>query len=106
MKRAARILLLLAALGALFWWCPLVHLVPLRQAETGRRLAAFNAVEYAGTFWTNRLVPSLNRAIDAATVVRALAEDAPAARARYGRAIGLGSAAFFFLRGTGTVVSV
>lgn len=93
-------------LVVLCWFFPPFRIVSLEEARSAQRQAAFNAAEFAEDFWTNRLLPSLDRAADASEVLKTLAQDPKAATERFGRRVGMGGASFFFLRGTGTVVSV
>ncbi len=98
----------IALLGAagLFWMMPLFHVVPLKQAEAARAQGIFNAADYAARFWSERLTPALSKATDAQTVLDALAKDSKSAATNYGRTVGVGDMVYFFMRGTGTVVSV
>jgi len=106
MKRTVALALLLAAVGALLWWMPLFRIVPLDVRRAEREQAAFSAPDYAKDFWTRILPSALENASDANAVLAAAREDPPAARQRYGHSVGLGRSALYFLRGTGTIVSV
>jgi predicted lipoprotein len=105
MRRIVGILVALVALALLFWLFPPFRIVPLKQAQAAKEQAAFDAAEYAATFWTNRLLASLDRATDAATLIAVLKQDSATAAQRYGRRVGLGSSTFYFVQGTGMVVS-
>lgn len=106
MKRTVILVLLLAALAALSWWLPLFHAVPLDKRQAEKEQAAFSAAEYAKDFWTRKLPPALENANDAAIVLAAARQDPEAAREQYGRSVGLGRTSLYFLRGSGTIVSV
>ena len=106
MRRTRVLLTAVAVFGGICWIFPPFRIVSLSQARAARQQAAFNPAEYARVFWTNRLLPSLDRATDAATLIAALQQDSATAAHRHGRFVGLGGSAFYFLRGAGTVVSV
>lgn len=93
-------------LGIACWLVPPFRIVPLEQARSERQQAVFNAAEFAKSFWTNRLVVSLDQAVDASEVLKALADDPKPARDQFGRRVGMGGTYFFFLHGIGTVVSM
>lgn len=106
MKRTVVLILLLAAVGALSWWMPLFHVVPLDKRQAEKKQAAFSAVEYAQDFWTRMLPSALENANDAVAVLAAARQDPQAARKQYGRSVGLGRTSIYFLRGNGTIVAV
>jgi predicted lipoprotein len=106
MKRAVLAVVALGLLAVVFRLAPLVHFVPLKQAQSRQTAAEFNATDYATAFWNEKLLKSLDRAADAGQVLAALASDAPKARTQFGRTLGVSSSTLFFLRGTGHVVNV
>jgi predicted lipoprotein len=106
MRRCGFIAGLIVGFGALCWVAPPFRIVPLQRAQAAKAQAAFNPVDYAARFWTERLLPSLDKAPDAATLLQALAANPRAAATNYGRTLGMSDAVFYLLRGTGTVVSV
>ena len=70
MKRTWIIFCCLLFLGCLFWCFPLFHVVRIEQLENSLHESAFNAADFAKTFWSEQLTPSLNQAPDAATFAR------------------------------------
>lgn len=96
----------LIAAGVVFWLMPPFRIVRLDQARQQQDQGVFDAAAFAGKFWTNQLMTSPDGAHDASTLLHALEQDPAAARERYGHTVGLSSAAYYFLKGTGTVVSV
>jgi predicted lipoprotein len=106
MKRVVSMLALLVVASGLIWFFPLFHVVPLDRADASKNAISFDAAEFAEAFWAQRLVPALDQAADAVTVLAALRKDPQAARDAYGRAAGLGRARLYLLRGAGTIVSV
>jgi predicted lipoprotein len=106
MNRLIVWLALVLALGAVLWFFPLFHIVQLPKAQEAKQQTAFNAAEFAKTFWHERLMKSLDQAADASTVIAAMAENPQKAREKFGRTVGISSSCFYFLRGSGRVVSV
>jgi len=105
MKHVLITFAVLAVTGLLLWQFPLFHVVSLRDVQASRQQTAFNAAQFADSFWNERLLPALDRAADAATVLAVARQDPGQARQQFGRTAGLGRAAYFFLSGDGTVVS-
>ena len=106
MKRAALFIGLPVLAGGLFWQFPLFHVVPFADQRASQYEAAFDAAQFAETFWSERLVPSLCDAPDARAVLAAFDKDPQVARNTLGRKFGIGRARLFLLRGSGTVVDI
>jgi predicted lipoprotein len=105
MRRFAPLFLALAAGAGICLLFPPVRLVPLRH-QAAQTNAVFNAAAYAADFWSQRLLPALRDAPDAALLLSALASNAPAAAAAYGKTPGMSDAVYYLMQGTGTVCSV
>jgi predicted lipoprotein len=103
MKRTVVTVLSLAAMAALLWLFPLVHIVRLSDEKPP---ASFDAAKFAKDFWTEKLMPALANAADATTVLPALRENPTSAAQQYGRKVGISRSRFYFVRGTGTIVSI
>jgi predicted lipoprotein len=95
-----------AATAVLLYFVPLFHVVPLNQAGQPAAGAAFDPVTYVDRFWTERLIPGAAQAVDAAKLIAAVQQDPKSARRTFGRSVGLGSVYYYFVAGTGYVVSV
>jgi len=106
MKRAVSILVGCIVLAIVFWLFPAFHIVSLKQAQAEKTKGVFNAADFASEFWRKRLPPALKQAADAQTVLDALTKDAKTAATTYGRTVGISDTSYYFIRGTGTVVSV
>ena len=104
--RAARWLIAVAIAAGVCWLFPLFHVVPLKTATAEKKAATFNPAEFAETFWTNQLIPSLSKAVKAETLLPAIQANAGAARTIYSHSIGMGGGYFYFLSGTGRVTAV
>jgi predicted lipoprotein len=96
-------LLVVAGICRLF---PPIHVVPLKKAEAEKTAGVFDAAQFAEMFWTNQLLPSLNKAVNAETLVAAIRSDPAAAKKKFSRSVGLSENYFYFLRGEGKIVSV
>jgi predicted lipoprotein len=106
MKRVVVILgSLLLAVG-LIWVFPLFHVVRLDKLQAAQQQASFNATDFVESFWKEQLLPSLDEAVDAATVLAAFDDDSQSARGQYGRKVGVGRKTLLLLHGTGRVVNV
>ncbi len=88
------------------WFLPPFRVVPLEVAQEQSARGAFRAAEFVEAFWHERLLTSVDRAVDVAALLEALDEDPAAARGRYGRTLGLSTTAYFFVSGVGRVVEV
>ena len=106
MRRIVPFLCVPVLASGLFWQFPLFRIVPLDELERGQYETAFNAADFTASFWSERLMPSLDQAADAAVVLKALRETPDAARDKFGRKVGVSRARLFLLRGSGTIVSV
>lgn len=67
----------------------------------------FNAETYVGKLWDSKVIPTLeSEAVDAHTLIAAIAEDPDAAGKTYGHRAGEGNPWSYEIKGTGKVVSV
>jgi predicted lipoprotein len=94
--------------GVLFLcFFPPVRFLSLDAAREQQDAETFDPRAFAERFWEDRLLQSLDRAVDAQVLLAAIAEDPAAARKRYGRTMGFGSRYYcYFLAGACRVVSV
>jgi Predicted periplasmic lipoprotein len=67
---------------------------------------AFEPKSFAENFWSETLLPAANEAADAAGVLTALKRNTAEALKAHAHRVGLGNAAYFFIRGTGRVSAV
>jgi predicted lipoprotein len=112
-KRAGVSLVASAALAAALTGCshvPGVYTyVPASEATAsgGGNAAAFDAKAYVEKNWAEKVLPAVETdAVDAATLLPALAADQDAASKQYGSQAGTGSPYAFLTRGSGTVTKV
>jgi len=95
-----------AGTAVLLYFLPLFHVVPLDRAKQSVAGAAFDPAAFVDRFWTERLIPGAARAVDATELVAAVQEDRQSARRTHGRSVGMGRVYYYFVAGTGRVVSV
>jgi predicted lipoprotein len=69
-------------------------------------VAAFDPVAFAAKFWTEPLATAAARAPAATVLLADLSRDAAAAAKTHAHRVGLGSAAYYFVRGTGRITAV
>lgn len=81
--------------------------VAQKQDAGGGPDKAFNAQEYVASVWDAKVVPIVtSKAVDATTVLRAIAADPAAAGKKYGVQAGVGSPSSVLVKGAGTVLTV
>ena len=105
MKRTIPALVGFAALAAWWWAFPPFHIRSLQAVREAQAGAQFKAADFAGTFWSEKLLPAVEQAAEAATVLDKIAADPKSVRTQFGRTVGVGSTYYLFLRGNGRVVS-
>lgn len=94
------------AVAGFCWIFPPIHIRSLAQTQAARASAQFSAPDFVGKFWNERLLKSLDQAADAGKVLAAIAVRPQKAHEQFGRSVGISSSYYFFLRGSGRVVSV
>lgn len=104
--RPARWLIATVIIAGICWLFPLFHIVPLKKAEAEKAASVFDATQFANGFWTNRLLPSLDKAVKADTLLAAIRSDPSAAKKNFSRSVGLSDSYFYFLSGAGRVIAV
>jgi predicted lipoprotein len=105
MKRSVLVVALVIAVGVV-WRFPLFHVVRLDGAPSANAAEKFSPVEFADSFWNERLLPSLGESPDAAIVLAALRDDPKQAAQQYGRSVGVSRSRLMCVCGAGTIVSI
>ena len=103
---AARWLIAIVVIAGVFWRFPLFHVVPLKQATAEKVAATFNPTQFAETFWTNQLLASLDKTVKADGLLSEIHADAAAAKKKFSRSVGLSEGCFYFVSGSGRILSV
>ena len=106
MKRTAFIAIAAVLLAVFFRFFPLFHIVPLEQARQARAAGVFHPQQFAEQFWNERLLKSLDRAVNTDALLPAIRNDPAAARKKFSRQLGISESYFYFVAGRGRVVSV
>ncbi|HEY1490822.1 MAG TPA: DUF2291 family protein [Verrucomicrobiae bacterium] len=104
--RVVRWIIALAVAASVCWVFPLFHVVPLQAARAQKAAATFDPAQFAETFWTNQLVPALDKTVKADVLLAAIQTDPAAAKKKFSRSVGFTDTYFYFLSGTGRVVGV
>jgi len=105
MKKAIPGLVVLAALALLCVLFPPLHVRSLKAVREVEASQQFNAADFAGGFWGDKLLPAADQATDAAAVLDKINSDPKSVRELFGHTVGVGSSYYLFLRGAGRVVS-
>jgi predicted lipoprotein len=104
--RLVRCLIALVAVAGFFRFFPLFHVERLKTAAE-QAATVFDAAQFAETFWTGKLIPSIaSSSVKADVLLPAIHEDAAAARKKYSHGAGLGDTYFYYVSGSGRVTSV
>jgi predicted lipoprotein len=106
MKRLAIWLVGIVITACICWLFPLFHVVSLKTATAEKAAATFNATQFAETFWAKQLPTSLDKAVKADVLLPAIQSDAAAAKQKFSRSVGLSEGYFYFVSGSGRVVTV
>lgn len=104
--RVVRWIIALVVAVGVCWLFPLFHTVPLQTAKAEQAAGKFDATRFAETFWTNRLLPAVDKSVKADVLLAAIQGDRAAAKKKFARTVGFSDTYFYFLSGTGRVVSV
>jgi predicted lipoprotein len=103
MKAAKYIILIVVVVAAAY---NSVYFKKLDEVEASRSAKQFNAAAYAQTFWTAKLIPNLDKAIDITQLTTMLSTNAPKTFDTYSHALGIGNLRYFLVKGKGTIASV
>jgi predicted lipoprotein len=95
-----------AVIAGICWLFPLFHAVPLKTATAEKAAETFNATQFAEKFWTNQLLPSIDKTVKAETLITAIQSNPGEAKKKFSRGVGLSDGYFYFFSGTGRVVAV
>jgi predicted lipoprotein len=94
------------AVGGICWQFPLFHIAPLDRAAREKAAAGFNPKEFAGKFWDERLLKSLDQAVKADVLLPAIQANSGLARKQFARSVGVSESYTYFLSGRGRVLAV
>ena len=83
-----------------------VYFKKLDEVKASQSAKDFNPVAYAQTFWTNKLMPGLARAIDITRLTNMLSTNPATTFDTYSHALGIGNLRYFLVKGKGIITSV
>ena len=106
MKRFLLWLIAVLVVTGFCWAFPPVHVRSVKKVKEQIASTQFNATDFVGQFWNDQLLKATDRAADIEKVLAAIAASPQKAHEQFGRSVGISSSYYFFLRGTGRVVSV
>ena len=106
MNKALPAVIAVVVLAGLCWAFPPIRVRSLQAVRQAQVNAQFNASDFVSRFWAERLLPATTQATDVAKVLEAIAGGPQKVREQFGRTVGVSSAYFLFVRGSGRVVKV
>jgi len=83
-----------------------VYFKKLDEVKASLTAKQFNAAAYAQTFWTDKLLPNLDKAIDITQLTGMLSTDHAKTFDTYSHALGIGNLRYFLVKGKGTITSI
>jgi predicted lipoprotein len=83
-----------------------VYFKKLDEVKAAQTAKEFDATAYAQTFWNNKLIPGLHKAIDITQLTSMLSADASKTFDTYSHALGIGNLRYFLVKGKGIIESV
>lgn len=106
MKRSSFIVVALVIFAGLCWRLPLFRVVPLAQAAREKAAATFNPAEFAESFWSGRLLKSLDQAVKAEALLPVIQANPAEAKQKFSRSVGVSESYTYFISGKGRVLAV
>lgn len=102
--RRLRWLIILGTAAVVCWRFPLFHVVSLKKADAEKAAMVFDPAKFAETFWTEQLLPATATAVSAEKLLEAIQVDPAAAKKMLGKS-GVGEGYYYFLHGSGQIIS-
>ena len=106
MKRLLPWFIAVLVVAGFCWAFPPVHVRSVKRVKEQIASAQFNAADFVGKFWNDQLPKATDQATGVEKLVAAIAASPQKAHEQFGRAVGISSSYYFFVRGAGRVVSV
>lgn len=106
MKRLLPWLILLLFVGGLCCVFPPLRVRSLKAVRAVQAGQQFNAADFVGRFWNEKLLPATAKAADVEQVLALVSSNPAKVREQFGRTVGVSSSYFLFVHGAGRVVSV
>ena len=102
-RRLIKWAIVAAGTAALLYFFPLFHVISLSHES---KAEAFEPVAWVNRFWADKLIPASGQATSANDLIAAIRKSPQAASEQYSRRVGLGGVYYYFVAGTGKIVSV
>jgi len=83
-----------------------VYFKKLDVVKVSKAAKEFNAELYAASFWQNKLIPNLGKAIDVTKLITMISNDPSKTFDSYSHALGIGNLRYFLVSGNGIVESI
>jgi len=83
-----------------------IYFQKLDAVKASKGANVFQASQYAQTFWTLKLIPNLNNAIDIVYLNSQLSTDPAKTFSAYSHALGIGNLRYFLVKGKGLITSI
>jgi predicted lipoprotein len=83
-----------------------VYFKKLDEVKASVSAKQFNAAAYAQTFWANKLLPHLDKAIEITQLNGMLSTNPAKTFDSYSHALGIGNLRYFLVKGKGTITSI
>ena len=83
-----------------------VYFKKLDEVKVSKAAKEFNAERYAASFWQNKLIPNLGKAIDVTKLITMISNDPSKTFDSYSHALGIGNLRYFLVSGNGIVESI
>lgn len=83
-----------------------VYFKKLDEVKASRSSGRFDPAAYARTFWKDRLIPNLDKAVEVNKLVALLQTDKEGAFKAYSHALGIGNIRYLLVKGMGEITAV
>ena len=92
--------------AGLGWRFPLFHVVTIAQAVREKKDATFDPTAFAEKLWSDRVLASLDQAVQVEMLLPAIQANAAESKKKYSRSFGVSETYTYFVSGMGRVVAV
>ena len=102
--KVAKNIILIAIMGVVAYNS--VYFKKLESVKAASAATLFHATQYAQTFWNEKLMPNLDKAIDIVDLENQLSTDTARIFDTYSHALGIGNLRYFLVKGKGIITSI
>lgn len=97
---------LLIGSAIIVYFFPLFHIVKIETAKQKKEEGKFNALSFVEKFWTEQLTVTIEKAVDAQTLLNAVKASPADAQKQFSRSLGMGKTYYYFVKGEGRIIAV